>query len=76
MLDGLTPPQNRAEYCKIADMAAEMKESDRTIFIGAIDDHASWPANTLSIALRQRGTSVADTTITKHRKRACACYRG
>jgi hypothetical protein len=76
MLDGLKPPPNRAEYCKIADMSAEMKESDRTIFIEAIDDVDNWKANTLSMALRQRGISVADTTINKHRKRACACYRG
>lgn len=75
MLEGLTPPKNKAVFCRIADMAAEMKETDRAIFIEAIDDQDNWKANTLSIALRQRGISVADTTIAKHRKRACACYR-
>lgn len=75
MLEGLTPPRNQTEYCKIADMAAVMTESDRLIFMAAVEDEEAWGASTLSIALRQRGTSVADTTITKHRKRACFCFR-
>lgn len=75
MLEGMTPPKNNSVYCRVADMAAEMTETDRAIFIEAMDDLDNWKANTLSIALRQRGISVADTTIAKHRKRACACYR-
>lgn len=75
MLEGLTPPPNKSVYCKIDLMAQELDESDRKILFDAIDDHETWGARTLSSALRQRGISVADTTITKHRQRACACFR-
>ena len=75
MLEGLTPPKNRAVYCRIADLAAEMSETDKEIFLKAVEDKELWSANSLSTALRQRGVSVADTTIAKHRNRACACFR-
>ena len=75
MLEGLAPPKNRAVYCRIADLAAEMSAADKEIFITAIEDKDLWSANSLSTALRQRGVSVADTTIAKHRNRACACFR-
>ena len=75
MLEGLAPPKNRAVYCRIADLAAEMSAADKEIFITAIEDKELWSANSLSTALRQRGVSVADTTIAKHRNRACACFR-
>ena len=75
MLEGLTPPKNRAVYCRIADLAAEMSDTDKGIFMTAIEDREAWSANSLSTALRQRGVSVADTTISKHRNQACACFR-
>ena len=75
MLEGLTPPKNRAVYCRIADLSAEMSEADKEIFMTAIEDKEAWSANSLSTALRQRGVSVADTTIAKHRNQACACFR-
>lgn len=75
MLEGLTPPSNKTVFCKIDNLAAEMTPEDRAIFMAAIADHITWPANTLSNALRQRSVSVADVTITKHRLRTCACFR-
>lgn len=75
MLEGLTPPRNKTVFCKIDKLAAEMTPEDRAIFMAAIEDHRTWPANTLSNALRQKGVSVADMTITKHRLQACACFR-
>lgn len=75
MLEGLTPPKNRAVYCRIADLADSMTDADKNIFINAVDNKELWSANSLSTALRQRGISVADTTIAKHRNRVCACFR-
>jgi len=75
MLEGLQPPKNRSVYCRIADLAAEMSDTDKKIFMTAIEDKEAWSANSLSTALRQRGVSVADTTIAKHRNKACACFR-
>jgi hypothetical protein len=75
MLEGMTPPKSKTIYCKIADMSAKLSDEDGAIFMEAIDSPELWGANTLSIQLRQRGLSVADTTITKHRSKTCACYR-
>ena len=75
MLEGLTPPKNKAIYCKIDQTFQSLSESDAKIFTEAIDNTAQWGARTLSIALRERGISIADTTIAKHRSRTCACYR-
>lgn len=75
MLEGLTPPKNAAVYCRIDQLQEQMSDKDKEIFINAINDDKSWSANALSRALRQRGVSVADTTISKHRSKSCACYR-
>lgn len=76
MLEGLRPPENKTVYCKIDQLAQTLEESDRKIFMAAIDDRDAWGARTLSTQLRNRGVDVADTTITKHRNHGCACYRG
>jgi len=75
MLEGLKPPQNKAVYCKIADIAETLEPKDKDIFLSAVDDATNWSANGLSTQLRHRGLSVADTTIAKHRSKACACFR-
>jgi hypothetical protein len=75
MLNGMTPPRNKAVYCRIEQLTNTLSDTDRDIFVTAIEDSVNWGARTLSNELRSRGLSVADTTITKHRKRACACYR-
>ena len=76
MLEGLTPPRNKAHYCKVADTMATLNVEDVTILTEALNDRDSWPASTLSTQLRLMGLSLADTTITKHRNQACVCYRG
>ena len=76
MLEGLTPPKNRAVYCRINQLLDDMTSEDQKILTDALADTIAWSANALSTALRQRGVSVADTTIAKHRNKACACYRG
>jgi hypothetical protein len=75
MLEGMKPQRSKAVYCRIEQLTNTLSESDRDIFVTAIDDVVNWGSRTLSNELRARGLSVADTTITKHRKRACACYR-
>lgn len=76
MLEGLTPPKSKSEYCKIEQMKSELSEKDYKILLEAIANAEAWGAKTLSNALRAKGVSVADTTITKHRKKICACFRG
>ena len=75
MLEGLEPPKNRAVFCKVSDVMNELEESDVKIMQEALDDTERWKHKTLSNALRAKGVSLADTTISKHRLRVCACYR-
>lgn len=75
MLEGLTPPKPKSVYCKVDQIAAELADSDKKIFLDAIGNVEVWSSNSLSTELRKRGISVADTTITKHRTKTCACYR-
>ena len=76
MLEGLTPPKNKTVYCKIEQTVSSLSEADAKILTEAIENTDAWGSRTLSTALRERGISIADTTISKHRSRTCACYRG
>lgn len=76
MLEGLRPPKNKSESCKVEQMLNGLSEADGAILIEALDNQVLWPHATLSRALRQRGVSLADVTIANHRKRTCACFRG
>lgn len=73
MLEGLKPPPNRAYFCRVAQALTDLDQADRDILEAALADLQSWPAKTLSNALRGRGLILADTTITKHRQRLCQC---
>lgn len=76
MLEGLTPPKNKSEFCKVERVMSGLSESDQAILNEALDNVDIWPHATLSKAIRQRGVSLADVTIANHRKRSCACFRG
>ena len=76
MLEGLTPPPNAAIYCKVDQVLNTLEDADKQILVEAIANSALWPAKTLSKQLRLRGISMADTTISKHRAKTCACNRG
>jgi hypothetical protein len=76
MLEGLEPPQNKTVFCKVDHVMSQLEESDTKILQEALDDTERWKHKTLSNALRARGISLADTTISKHRLRVCACFRG
>ena len=76
MLENLAPRKSKSEYCKIAQVLQKLDESDAKILTDALDAPEIWSAKGLSTALRERGLSIADTTLSKHRNRLCACYRG
>lgn len=75
MLEGLEPPKNRTEYCKVKDTMLTLNEADQKILEEALADTERWKHKTLSNALRSKGVNLADTTISKHRLRVCACFR-
>jgi len=76
MLEGLEPSQNRSFYCKVDTLKDELEPKDYQILIDAIADTERWTAKGLQNALKRRGLSLADTTITKHRNKLCNCFRG
>lgn len=75
MLEGLTPPENKSVFCKVKETLSSLDDSDRKILEDALADTERWKHKTLSNALRTKGVSLADTTISKHRLRVCACFR-
>lgn len=75
MLEDLQPPKNKSHYCKVDVIHSELSPEDGKIFMEAIDTPGLWGARTLSTELRKRGLEIADTTISKHRNKGCACYR-
>lgn len=74
MLDDLTPPE-RQYNCKVRETLLELEQKDRDVLSGAIDDAKSWPARTLSNALKGRGIHLADVTIARHREGICSCSK-
>jgi hypothetical protein len=74
MLEGLKPPK-AGKPCAVISLANAMSETDRDIFLDAVQNVTSWTASSLSRALRDRGIVIADHTITKHRNRTCVCHR-
>lgn len=75
MLEGLEPVRNRNYSCKVELLREELEPSDYEILLTAIADPDKWGAKTLQNALRLRGVYLADTTIGKHRRKLCACFR-
>jgi hypothetical protein len=75
MLEGLTPPVRKNYVCKVDFYLSTLKSADVEILRKAVENQEAWPARTLSDQLKTRGVSIADTTITRHRRALCACYR-
>ena len=72
MLEGLSRPEPRAGFCKVADVASQLDDKDAAILMKAAED-LSWPAKALSRQLREREVFISDTTILRHRRRECPC---
>jgi hypothetical protein len=72
LLDDLTPHVKRYS-CKVATIANELEPEDRAIFLAAIQDRNTWSNRSLSNALRNRGITLVDTSISKHRDGLCSC---
>ena len=68
-------PKLRYQYCKVQTLASGLSDADGKILLEAVENVELWPANTLSRELSKRGISIADVTISKHRQRACVCFR-
>lgn len=56
-------------------MLQELDKKDGEILKAAIADVRKWPAKSLQKALKERGISLADNVISKHRSQICRCYK-
>lgn len=73
MLEDLKPPK-RKYNCKVASIQVDLNETDAQIFINAVND-PNWGFKTLQNSLADRGITLVDTAIAKHRRKQCACFR-
>jgi len=71
-LDGLTPHVKEVS-CRVRLLLTTLSEQDHIVLNAAINDVQRWPARTLSNGLKERGITLTDLTITKHRKGFCSC---
>jgi mRNA degradation ribonuclease J1/J2 len=74
MLDGLTP-YGKQLTCRVRSVLEELDEKDREILIAAIANSKTWQARTLENSLRERGITISDTSITRHRQGHCSCLK-
>ena len=72
MLEGLTPPDKRLP-CKVRAIFQQLSDEDATILQAALDNESGWNAMNLAKALSDRGLSIGDNTIRKHRRKECSC---
>jgi len=71
-LEGLTP-HVREVSCRVRLLIKTLSIEDREVLTAAVNDIQRWPARTLSNSLKERGITLTDLTITKHRKGFCSC---
>lgn len=72
ILDGLTPHVKEVS-CKVRLLIKTLSIEDREVLTAAVSDEQRWPARTLQNSLKERGITLTDLTITKHRKGYCSC---
>jgi hypothetical protein len=74
LLDGLTPPI-KVVPCKVRTLFETLDPSDVEILRQALDDEVTWPAKTLQRALADKGVSLIDSSISRHRTKVCSCSK-
>ena len=72
MLEGLEPPK-KSYYCKVGSVLAGLDVEDTQIFLKALADETTWPAWSLSQALKAKGVQLSDGPIRNHRRGSCRC---
>lgn len=74
MLEGLTPP-SKNRPCIVSKLLETLSKADKQILEEALTNTQAWSSNALSLALKERGIILGDNSITKHRNKACSCFR-
>ena len=73
LLDDLTP-EPRLYSCKIRTICETLDIEDSVILNSAAMNQ-DWPVVGLSSALNKKGIKISPSVITKHREKACSCWK-
>jgi hypothetical protein len=73
LLDDLTP-EHRKYSCKIRTVCETLNDEDSTILNSAAMN-PEWSVGGLVAALNKKGISLSPSVITKHRAKACSCWK-
>jgi len=72
MLEGLEP-RVRLRPCAVRTVLEGLEESDQQILKDALADVGRWTNNGLAVSLTERGVSISEGPIRKHRLKMCTC---
>lgn len=73
MLEGLKPPV-KVWPCKVRATAETLSKDDAKILLDAAEN-VDWKIYALQKALADRGLSLSEKVLHKHRNKICSCYR-
>jgi hypothetical protein len=73
MLEGMTPPVKES-LCAVMVRAADLEPADLKILLDSLEDKR-WSNNALATELTARGFEISESTVRKHRNKACACVK-
>lgn len=73
LLKDLKPPV-KVKPCYVAMAAEKLEKEDKQILLEAVLN-PEWAIIPLSTALAQRGINLSRTTLERHRKGLCQCFK-
>lgn len=73
LLDDLKAPK-RQWPCRVREIAEGLEPADAKILLEAVSN-PDWPYYTLEFALKDKGISLSQSTIKRHRLKNCGCFR-
>ena len=73
LLDGLAPPK-KVWPCRVRDAADGLDPKDAKILLDAVMSK-DWAYSTLENALKERGISIGQQGIKRHRMGTCSCSK-
>lgn len=74
MLENMKPTQ-RIRPCRVRTVMAELEKMDAEILEAAVMNSKDWSIKTLSIELSKHNIHLSETPLTKHRAKACSCWK-
>jgi len=60
--------------CAVRTVAESLDKEDSAILIAAVMD-SNWPYSTLERALFDKGITLSQGTIKRHRTKGCSCWK-